>query len=254
MQQRYPAATWRPLGPQTEPSIGTPRVLVVHTMVGRLESTDAMFRQQGYSGVESTFGLGGPWDGEALDGAVWQWQDLGRQADAQMAGNAYATSIETSDGGDPDRPWSTHQLAALIDLAEWWCKTTGNPARLVAHPGDRGIGYHSQFPEWAGGHSCPNPIRKAQLLDLVIPSTAKRLGTTPATLWTILSRVLRLADPRMTGDDVRAVQARVGTSTDGEYGPLTESAVIRWQSRHGVDADGVVGPATAASMGFRWAG
>lgn len=253
MQQRYSAAAWRPLGPQTEPFIGTPRVLVVHTMVGRLEPTDAMFRQQGYNGVESTFGIGGPYDGVALDGAVWQWQDLGRQADAQMAGNAYATSVETSDGGDPDRPWSTAQLAALADLGAWWCRQTGAPAQLVATPGARGIGYHSQFREWAGGHTCPNPTRIAQLKTLVIPAIALALHATPAPTPTTLTRPLRLTDPRIHGEDVRAVQARVGTGTDGVYGPLTESAVIRWQHRGGLDADGIVGPATATSMGFRWA-
>ena len=85
MLTRYPAAEWRPLGEQTEPGI-TPRILIVHTMVGYLRSTDTMFRKQGYTGTESHFGVGGPWDSSDLDGAVWQWQSIDRQADAQNAG------------------------------------------------------------------------------------------------------------------------------------------------------------------------
>lgn len=81
MQVRYPGASWRPLGTQSEPLI-TPRVLVFHTMVGYLRGTDSLFRREGYTGTESHFGVGGPWDGGALDGAVWQWQSIDRQADA----------------------------------------------------------------------------------------------------------------------------------------------------------------------------
>ena len=256
MQQRCPLAEWRPLGRQSEPSIGVPRVLVLHTMVGRLRPTEAMFRQQGYAGLESTFGLGGPYDGRDLDGALWQWQELGRRADAQMSANGFATSVETSDGGDPDRPWSPRQLASLVALGTWWCRQTGNPARLVTSPTGRGIGHHSQFASWAGGHSCPNPTRIGQLKAAVIPGIAAALGGRPAPSvqsGATLGRYLSVTDPPMTGADVSAVQIRTAAKVDGEYGPLTQAAVARWQARHGLAADGIVGPATATAMGFRWA-
>ena len=176
MESRYPGAVWCPLGAQTEPAIGVPRILIFHTMVGYLRSTDALFRRQEYTGVESTFGVGGPWDGATLDGAVWQWQDLGHQADAQGPGNAYATSVETSDGGDPLRPWSARQLDALIRLTVWWCEQTGHPARLVTSTSDTGVGYHRQFSAWnPNNHSCPGNTRLKQLLDYVIPTAAIRL-------------------------------------------------------------------------------
>jgi hypothetical protein len=164
-------------------------------MCGYLRSTDALFRRQAYTGVESTFGVGGPWDGPNLDGAVWQWQDLGHQADAQGPGNAYATSVETSDGGHPEpwtdrdgvrhpaNPWSARQLDALVRLTVWWCQQTGHPARLVTSTSDTGIGYHRQFSAWnAQNHSCPGNTRLKQLLDYVIPTAAVRLErphTTP---------------------------------------------------------------------------
>lgn len=181
MQTIYPGAAWKPLGQQTEPSIATPRWLVFHTMVGFLRSTDAMFRREGYQGVESTWGVGGPWDkmpdGTSLDGVAWQWQDITHQADAQADGNAHANSIETSDGGDPDRPWSAKQLARLVDITVWWCRQTGHPCRLIRSLSDGGIAYHRQFSVWnPDGHSCPGDVRLAQLIDYVIPTAARILA------------------------------------------------------------------------------
>lgn len=262
MQTRYPGAEWRPLGAQSEPLIGTPRILVFHTMVGGLRGTDAMFRREGYDGTESHFGVGGPWDGPSLDGAVWQWQDLDRQADAQAAGNAYCTSIETSDGGDPNREWSLKQLQSLIQLGAWWCRQTGAKPILVSGLGQRGIGYHSQFTDWnPNAHTCPNPTRIAQLRDLVIPGIARALTPTgpivvPAstTKAPAVGRYLRYVTPPMSGDDVKAVQRVVGCGVDGIYGPLTMAAVRRWQAAHRLVADGIVGPVTVKAMGLRWTG
>src|SRR5690242_7901773 len=127
MKILYGQADWRPLGnPSDEPYIGVPRVLIFHTMSGYLAGSDSMFKQNGYSGTESHFGVGGSWDGAARDGAVWQWQRIDRSADAQYGGNAYATSVETSDGAHDNVPWSAKQLESLIKLATWWCLETRN--------------------------------------------------------------------------------------------------------------------------------
>lgn len=170
MDTRYPEAHWRPLSSNnTEPKIGKPSVLIFHTMVGYLAGTDSMFHNDGYGGTESHFGVGGKHDG-TNDGIVYQWQTIDRQADAQYSGNAYATSIETSDGGHPTEPWSEKQIAALVRLGVWWCKTTKNPARLVHSPTDVGFGYHQQFNEWnRSNHNCPGSVRVGQLKTMVIP-------------------------------------------------------------------------------------
>lgn len=211
MQVRYPAASWRPLGTQTEPRI-TPRILVFHTMVGYLRGTDSLFRRQGYTGTESHFGVGGPWDGSALDGAVWQWQSIDYQADAQNAGNAYATSIETSDGGSPLRAWSVKQLDALVGIGVWWCRQTGAPARLVRSTSQSGIGYHAQFSAWApDGRTCPGRTRIAQLVDVVIPRIAAGLKNSPVPPGTPNPG----GDMPLTQDDLNKIAATVWGSRFG---------------------------------------
>ena len=46
------------------------------------------------------------------------------------------------------------------------------------------------------------------------------------------------------GADVITIQRIVGTTPDGDYGSMTRSAVVAWQSAHGVPATGVVDDAT----------
>jgi peptidoglycan hydrolase-like protein with peptidoglycan-binding domain len=50
------------------------------------------------------------------------------------------------------------------------------------------------------------------------------------------------------GQDVKLIQGLVGARVDGDFGPLTETAVKAWQGRNGLSADGVVGPKTWAVL------
>lgn len=178
MEVRYPKAAWRPLGnTNDEPSIGVPRVFIIHTMSGYLMGTDATFRVNGYGGTESHFGIGGNYDRPDLDGAVLQWQLTNRQADAQFGGNAYATSVETSDGAHDNVRWSPKQAEAIISLGVWWCKQTGNPAKLVTSIDGHGFGYHAQFHDWnRDDHDCPGAVRLVQYKNEIIPAIADRLA------------------------------------------------------------------------------
>jgi len=50
------------------------------------------------------------------------------------------------------------------------------------------------------------------------------------------------------GETVKAVQAKLGLTADGAFGPGTERAVKAWQAANGLTADGVVGPKTLARL------
>ena len=50
---------------------------------------------------------------------------------------------------------------------------------------------------------------------------------------------------------VRALQAKLGLSPDGDFGPSTEKALRRWQKAHGLPVDGKAGPQTLAAMNIR---
>jgi peptidoglycan hydrolase-like protein with peptidoglycan-binding domain len=261
MEVLYSAAQWRPLGNTAdEPYIGTPRVLIFHTMSGYLAGTESMFRQGGYNGTESQFGVG-------MDGRVWQWQRIDRQADAQYAGNAYATSVETEDRAKDNVPWSAVQLDALVKLATWWCRTTRNPARLVPRPTDRGFGYHRQFTVWNhAGHYCPGKVREAQLRSVIIPRVAAALGQhyPPATPDPAAPEAYRPEDgdgllelweydtgSRHAIRDAQAQLAAAGYkpgTADGYFGPATRAATIVLQNDHGLDPDGIIGPKTRAAL------
>lgn len=201
--KKYPGAVWKPLGTQTEPAMSGHHLVIVHTMVGYLYSTDIMFRQGGYGGTESHFGIGGRWGSDAthdLDGVVWQWQDLGHQADANLKGNPTAISIETADNAPQAAadilPWTSRQAASLASLiawlcsveahagcsSDWTCHTHGIPLALVqdSKPGRRGVAYHRQgIDPWrvsggqkwstAYGKECPGPARIKQLSEEIIP-------------------------------------------------------------------------------------
>lgn len=50
------------------------------------------------------------------------------------------------------------------------------------------------------------------------------------------------------GDDVKAVQNRLGLTPDGIYGQATTRAVAGWQQQNGLQADGIVGDLTWSKM------
>jgi len=50
------------------------------------------------------------------------------------------------------------------------------------------------------------------------------------------------------GDDVKKLQTKLGTTSDGSFGPGTEKLVKEWQTKNGLTADGVVGDGTWNKM------
>ena len=50
------------------------------------------------------------------------------------------------------------------------------------------------------------------------------------------------------GEDVKALQEKLGLAADGSFGPGTEKAVKEWQSKNGLEADGIIGDASWAKL------
>jgi putative chitinase len=50
------------------------------------------------------------------------------------------------------------------------------------------------------------------------------------------------------GEEVKKLQAKLGLTADGSFGPGTEAAVKKWQAANGLTADGIVGPGTWGKM------
>jgi putative chitinase len=50
------------------------------------------------------------------------------------------------------------------------------------------------------------------------------------------------------GEAVKKMQAKLGLTADGDFGPGTEAALKKWQAANGLTADGVAGPKTLAAL------
>lgn len=167
------------------------RIAIIHTMVGYLNGTDTYFRRSDI-GLESSFGIGGQYDGPQLDGAIYQWMRIFDVADANGEANYYGASWETSDGGGERYKewWSQKQSESLAQSIAAWCLFFNRPAVLIdrALPNRTGIAYHRQGvpgyknPEddsWSPdkGKICPGFERSDQLVRVIIPRVQQILSS-----------------------------------------------------------------------------
>lgn len=200
----YRRSLYRPLsGTQTQLPMARYDLVVLHTMVGTLTGTDALFRRDGFGGTESHFGIGGRW-GDNRDGHIIQWQDTTHRADAQLDGNHRSISIETADNFPRSAadilPWTPAQLSSIVEVTAWACRVHDIPAVLVpdSRPGRRGIAYHRLGCEhsrgvgkvpgflvaggerWSNaiGKECPGPQRIAQMPEIVARVRDRLAGPT----------------------------------------------------------------------------
>lgn len=237
MPRRCPFAQWRPLATaQREPQMRGHDIVCLHTMAGYLTSTDGLFRSGGWDGTESHFGVGGRWGpdlGGHLDGAVFQWQDLLYQADANLDGNPRVISIETADNATGEiQPWTPAQIESIVRLVDWlcspqahdqcpptWlCHQIGIPRVLVADscPGRRGIAYHrlgidhsTGDPNAAGGPwRRPACERWSKATGKVCPSDARIAQTRQTIVPRVAARQLE-DDMPLTDDDLEKVESTV---------------------------------------------
>ena len=85
-------------------------------------------------------------------------------------------------------------------------------------------------------------------------------GKAPTPAKVTISRLLKLTNPNMQGDDVKGVQGLLRATgakieADGIFGPNTERAVKRYQNaKGGLAVDGIVGRDTITALGGAWKG
>lgn len=164
---RCPFANWNPVNytGHLDKMSGAPKAVFFHTNGGGPHLTswfDQLF-QQTHERVGCTFQV-------FNDGSIDQLCDTEEVIYAQYGASRWAISVETEDDGNPHRPWSPQQLAAIQKLLEWLHREHGIPLRAMAGPNDAGIGYHQQFSVYnQSGHDCPGPVRVNQLVHTVIP-------------------------------------------------------------------------------------
>ncbi len=60
-----------------------------------------------------------------------------------------------------------------------------------------------------------------------------------------ITRTLKVG---MRGDDVKSMQASLGVTADGVFGPQTRAALITFQKSHGLTADGIFGPKSRLAL------
>ena len=52
------------------------------------------------------------------------------------------------------------------------------------------------------------------------------------------------------GEEVKALQEKLGLAADGDFGPGTEENIKAWQTTNGLTADVIAGPSTLAKLGI----
>ena len=156
-----------------------------------------------------------------------------------------------------DRTIAAHGTLEVIGEADWMAHYVETRRQWLAGHGNtllRKTVYRMQA--FAG-------LFDENAWDLALPLTVRGLlidkeslqGKPPlrATAADSDRRTLKLVDPLMHGDDVRALQAALAEAgfavdVDGYYGRQCADAVRAFQSREGLVADGIAGPATYSSL------
>lgn len=76
-------------------------------------------------------------------------------------------------------------------------------------------------------------------------------GTVVPSVGSICPQILRTLDRGIVGSDVKDLQAYLGVSQTGFFGPMTARAVAAFQAQEGLSQVGIVGPQTRAAFARR---
>lgn len=139
----------------------------------------------------------------------------------------------------------TAWVAAYVATRRAWL--ADNPNTLLRKCVYRMDAFGALIAAGAWDLALPLSVRGVQLSEEALDGAAVPVRASAAHSG---DRLLRLTDPMMRGDDVRAVQGRLGIGADGVFGSGTRDAVIAFQGARNLTADGIVGPATLSALGL----
>lgn len=142
--------------------------------------------------------------------------------DYNMSAEQAAEWLETKEGALASALWfwNTNKLNAIAD--------TGNVAALTKKINGGDIGLAD---------------RQARYTRAMAALGGKVSAAAPVT--TAVAETLRRGSK---GDSVKKMQAKLGLTADGDFGPGTEAALKKWQAANGLTADGIAGPKTLAKL------
>ena len=142
--------------------------------------------------------------------------------DYDMTAEEAAVWVETKEGALASALWfwNTNNLNPIAD--------TGNVAALTKKINGGDIGLAD---------------RQSRYAKAMAALGGKVSAAAPVTA--AVSETLRRGSK---GDAVKKMQAKLGLTADGDFGPGTEAALKKWQSANGLTADGVAGPKTLAKL------
>jgi len=144
--------------------------------------------------------------------------------DYDMTAEEAAVWVETKEGALASALWfwNTNKLNAVAD--------TGNVAALTKKINGGDIGLADRQARYE---------KAMAVLTGKIPLRAANSEAAPT------GGTLRRGSK---GEEVKRMQAKLGLSADGDFGPGTEAALKKWQAANGLTADGVAGPKTIAKL------
>jgi chitosanase len=138
--------------------------------------------------------------------------------------------------GMPEKAW----LAAYVATRRAWLLTRAEPLPRTAYRMD-----------------AFKRLIEEEKWDLPLPLVVKGVRISEESLNPAapVARTLRLAQPMMTGEDVRALQAALNdngfaNTPDGVFGPATDALLKQFQRSRNLTPDGEAGPGTRAALGL----